>query len=101
MLPLTLTLPQPSQVRRRSQLPGSCPLRAGSGEGPLEMRLRFRRVLLGRHQLDFAGRSVDLRLAPFFLGCLHQIHRFADASPRLLELPKLRMGAGQARQKER
>ena len=44
---------------------------------------------------------MDLRLAALFLGCLRRCHRFADATPSLLELSKLRMGAGQVRQKER
>ena len=43
---------------------------------------------------------MNFGLAPFFLGCFHRCHRFADAAPSLLELPKLRMSAGQDRECE-
>src|ERR1700674_4095607 len=36
---------------------------------------------------NFARRSVDLSLAPVFLGCFRRCHRFANVAPRLLELP--------------
>ena len=58
---------------------------------------RFRCIRLGRHQRDFARDAMDLGLAPFFLGCFHRCHRFADAAPSVIELAKLRIGARQVR----
>src|SRR5271166_7057805 len=97
---LALIAPQPGEARRRAQFPGLCLLRAGNGDGSLEMRLRLRRVGLGRQQRDFPGGSVDLGLAPLFLGCFRRCHRFAEAAPSRLELAEFRMGACQMRQIE-
>jgi hypothetical protein len=46
----------------------------------------------------FPGHAMNFGFAPSFLGCFHQRHRFADAAPSVIELPKLGMSAGQARQ---
>ena len=39
LLPFAVVAPQPGQARRRAQFPGLCLLRAGDGDGSLEMRL--------------------------------------------------------------
>jgi len=43
-------LPHPAQARRRPQLPRSCLLAAGTGEGLVEVSFRLGRVRLGLSQ---------------------------------------------------
>ena len=83
-----LIAPEPRKARRRAKLPGARLLRAGDFERAFEVGLRFRGVALGRQQFDFAGNAMDLRLAPPFARRLRRRQRFADAAPRVVELPE-------------
>ena len=49
------------------RFPGLCLLLAGNGERALEIRLRFRRIMFGRYERDFAGKTIGLGLEPRFL----------------------------------
>ena len=66
---------------------------AGDSECALEVRLCFRGILLRLRQRDFAGNAIDLGLEPPFLGFLDRNDRFADATPSIIKLAKVRYAA--------
>jgi hypothetical protein len=72
-----------------AEFPGFSLLLTSNRERALEIGLRFRRIRLRGLQCNFAGHAMNFGFAPFFLGCFHCCHRFANAAPSLLELPKL------------
>ena len=78
----------------RSSQDFACCIRA-TCERTLEMRFRFRRIRLGRHQRDFTGDAIDLGLEPRFFGSFHCCHRFANAVPRVVEPAEVPMGSRQ------
>ena len=59
-----LIAPEPREARRSENLPGASLLRAADFERAYEIGLRFRGVRLRRHQPDFAGLAMDVRLIP-------------------------------------
>ena len=71
---------------RGAEFPGFGLLLAGDGECALEVRFRFRAILLRTHQRDFAGNAINLGLEPCFFGGFSCINGFADAAPSVVEV---------------
>src|SRR5208282_6272725 len=90
LIPLALIAFKSRHAHRRAQFPGLCLLRARNRERALEIRVRFRRIRLGRLKRDFPGHAMDLGLEPPFLGCFDNGNSFADAARSVIELAEVR-----------
>src|SRR5271169_3683600 len=95
LISLALIAPEPRHAHRGAEFPGFCLLRTGDRKCTLEIRFRFRRIWLRRHEREVAGYSMEVRLEPPFIGCFRQSHRFVDAAPSRIVLSQLRMGPRQ------
>jgi hypothetical protein len=93
LLSLPLIKPEARRAHGRAQFPGFSFLVTCDRERTLKVGFSLRGIPLRRHQGDFAGYAMDLGLAPLLPGCLHQIRRFVDAAPSLIELAEIRIGA--------
>jgi hypothetical protein len=70
-------------------------MRTRNRERALEIRFRFRRIPLARHQRDFPGHAMDIGLEPSFLCCFHHRHRFINTARSIIEFADLRVSPGQ------
>jgi hypothetical protein len=78
-----LITPESRHAYRRAQFPGSCLLLTSYGKSPVEIRLRFRCMLLGWLERKLARKAVGLGFEPFrggaetvSAGALPFIHEF-------------------------
>src|SRR5690349_16890082 len=98
LIALPSLAPQPRHAYCRAQFPGFRLLRTGDRQGALEAGFGLYHVPLWRHQRDFAGDAMDLRLVPLFLCRLDRRDRFADIARSVIELAKLPTGPCQTGQ---
>ena len=68
------------------EFPGFGLLLARNGERTLEIVLHFCYIRLRRLEDGFAGHTIDLGLAPFFLCGYHRRHCFTNALPTNIDL---------------
>ena len=66
LIPPALIAPEPRHARRRTQFPRLCLLLTSNRKRTLEIRFRFRRIWLRRHEREVAGYSMEVRLEPTF-----------------------------------
>ena len=95
LLHLALVAPEACEAHGGAEFPGFGLLLAGDYKRALEVRFRFRAMVLRTHQRDFAGNAINLGLEPCFFGGFSCGNGFADAAPSVVELPKVRIGFGQ------
>jgi hypothetical protein len=57
----------------------------------LEIRLRLQKIARWRPKRGFASDPIDLGFTPRFFRCFDCGHRLADATPRVIEIAKLRI----------
>ena len=89
---LALVAPETREAHGGAEFPGFGLLLARDSECPLEILLRFRRIPLGRLNRDFTCDTIDLGLAPTFLGRVHHRHRIIFDVPSLIKLVEPFMG---------
>lgn len=86
LLSLILIAPQPRHARRGAQFEGPCLMLTRDRERTFEIRFSFGRIPLVREQRNFPGYTMNFSVAPGLLGRRGRRHRFADASPSVVEL---------------